>query len=220
MTRQITVTGKGQAEVSPDVIGLNFDIKTVYPQYNDMLEEGARASQELLQIVRLNGFEDKDLKTTSYTVNTKYHSYRDKNNEYKQKFVGYENRQSFQLEFPMDFKRLANILSGLSKSLIDPEFTIYFTIADKKAVKDLVLVDATKKAHKSAEILAEAAGVQLGKIIRIDYSWDEVRLYSNTQYQLYDSSPRMMEAEVALEPHIVPEDINITDSVTFVWEII
>lgn len=218
MERQMTVTGKGQAEVTPDVIGLNFNLETILPRYNDMLEESARSSHELLKIAMANGFEEKDLKTTSYTVNTRYHSYQNKNDKYQKEFIGYETRQSFQLEFPMDFKRLASILSKLSKSNINPEFTIYFTIADKEAVKDLVLVDATKKARKSAQVLADAAGVQLGSILQIDYSWNEVRLYSSTQYEIYDSSPIRMEAEA--EPHIVPEDIKISDSVTFVWEVI
>lgn len=217
MERKITVTGAGIASVAPDVIGLNIRVETVRYRYDETLEVASAASHDLQELILANDFGEKDLKTTSFQVDTKYRNYNDAHNKYKQEFVGYSCVQRFQLEFPIDFARLSQVLSGIAETAIQPKLDIYFTIADQDAVKELVLLDATKKARRNAQVLADAAGMKLGDILRIDYSWSELHLQSETQYELYDSAPRMMAAKI--EPHITPGDIDVSDSVTFVWEL-
>lgn len=219
MERKITVIGTGQASVPPDIIGLNLTVTTMKYRYDDTLERAAIASNELKDIVLENNFEADDLKTRSFQVDTKYRRYKDKNEEYKSEFIGYECIQRFELEFPINLQRLSKILVALSAADAKPQFNIYFTVDDQEAVKELVLVDATKKAYRRAEILATGVGAKLGDILRIDYSWSEVHFRSDTNYDLYDTaSPRMMSAEAT--PAITPVDIEASDNVTFVWEII
>lgn len=52
----------------------------------------------------------------------------------------------------------------------------------------------------------------------IDYNWDELHLYSPTHYEI--DPPCMARASAApTAMDIEPDDIDVSDSVTFVWEI-
>lgn len=216
--RKMTVKGIGSASVAPDLIVFTMDLKTSYYTYDDTMKYASKASQELLTAIVGLGFDEEDLKTTDFTVDTVYESYRDKNDNYKSRFEGYKCRQNFQLEFALDFDRLSQVLTALMRSSVEPVFGIRFTVKDSQGVSEELLRSATKNAREKAEILADASGVQLGDIIDIDYNWSRVDLYSRTDY-------RMREAEVFtsesrdMAPHIVPEDIDVNDNVTFVWEI-
>ena len=78
------------------------------------------------------------------------------------------------LEFPADNKRLGKILYALAHCSVSPEFTIEYTVADPGKSKNELLGAAVKDSQAKASVLAEAAGVNLGKIINIDYSWGDV----------------------------------------------
>ena len=106
------------------------------------------------------------------------------------------------------------MLTALSKSDVYPELTIQFTVKDTRAVSEQLLLDATENAHRKAEILARAAGAELGQLLSIDYSWKDIYFHSPTHYQR--DSQIMMEA---IMPEIEPEESAVQDSVSFVWEI-
>ena len=52
----------------------------------------------------------------------------------------------------------------------------------------------------------------------IDYNWGELHLYSPTRYEMEaDCLMKISAAPTAMD--IEPDDIDVSDSVTFVWEI-
>ena len=113
-------------------------------------------------------------------------------------------------------KVLSRTIYAVAKCEATPEFSIKFSVKDKNAVSDQLLINAAENARNKADILARASGVRLGELISIDYSWGELHLYSQTEYDvLYDAAPMLSESI-----NIEPEDINVKDTVTFVWEIL
>ena len=111
-------------------------------------------------------------------------------------------------------KRLGETLSAISSCGAMPELQIAFSVKDKNAVSAELLENAIVNAKEKAEILAKAAGVQLGSIQSIDYSWGELRLLSKTRYN------DMMLCEASAAPmEIEPDDIDVSDTVTIVWAI-
>ena len=74
---------------------------------------------------------------------------------------------------------------------------------------------ATANAKKKAEILCEAASVTMGDLIAIDYNWGELDIYSHTRYDCCEEALAPMGAAVDIDP----EDIDVSDTATFVWEI-
>jgi len=111
---------------------------------------------------------------------------------------------------------LAKILSEITKSQTNPEFSIRFTVADSDKISSDLLENAAKNALEKAKILTRAAGVSLGELLNINYSWVELDLYSHTVPIM--SKIEMNEFScVSSVNDIEPEDIKLSDTVTFVW---
>ena len=143
---------------------------------------------------------------------------KDKNGSYKRVFNGYVFSHNLKVEFDFDTKRLAQALSAISKCLAKPELTIRFTVKDPSAINKELLKSATINAKEKAEILCEASNVELGSLLSIDYNWGELNIYSHTDYSLAEYCMAMpMEKMSAIE--IEPDDIDVSDTATFVWEI-
>lgn len=64
-------------------------------------------------------------------------------------------------------------------------------------------------------VFRKASNVKLGNLISIDYNWGELRLYSSTRYTVEDNQLHFK----MRTPDIQPDDINVSDTVSFVWEI-
>ena len=124
------------------------------------------------------------------------------------------------VEFPADNKRLGKILYALAHCSVSPEFSIEYTVEDSEKAKNALLGAAVKDSMAKASVLAAAAGVRLGKIINIDYSWGEIDFVSRPLQEL---SLRYCEPEKcesgSYDMDIEPEDINISDTVTVIWEL-
>ena len=73
-------------------------------------------------------------------------------------------------------------------------------------------------ARQKAEILTRAAGVTLGTLLSIDYNWGELHLYSPTSCSV-GSDDLLMTCSAPADMAIEPDDIDVSDSAVFVWEI-
>lgn len=134
----------------------------------------------------------------------------------KRRFIGYICEQHVLLEFKMDLKRLSHLLTAIAQAIVQPEMNVQFTVKDKTNVMNQLLKLATKDAKEKADILAESSEVHLGDLLKIDYSWRDKPLYSSTNYNIEN---RQMLRETTNPPAMEPEEISISDTVTFVWEI-
>ena len=115
--------------------------------------------------------------------------------------------------------RLGKILYALANSEIHPEFRISYTVKDPEAAKNEVLSKAVKDAKAKAVVLAEASGVSLKEMQTIDYSWGEFDLEVRPMQRDMVFESRLMVPEGCYEMDIEPDDIEVTDTVTVVWEI-
>lgn len=88
------------------------------------------------------------MKTLSFHVDTEYESYRDKNNDYKRRFVGYRFNHALKVEFESDNDRLGKILYALANGKVRPEFRISYTVKDPEAAKNLLLGKAVTDPEK------------------------------------------------------------------------
>ena len=95
------------------------------------------------------------------------------------------------------------------------EFDIQFIVKDSAEVSEELLRNANKNVKEKAEILTDASGVQLGDIIHIDYNWARIDLNSRTDYRLSEEVTTLYDSP-NLSPYIVPEEIDVSDTVTFV----
>jgi len=163
----------------------------------------------LRSAVESAGHDGRELKTTGFSVDTKYEQYKVKE-EWKSRFVGYSCAHGLKLEFNLDLQILGATLSAIAACSAKPKLKISFSVKDTNAVSERLLQSAIENAKTKATVLARSAGVALGEIKRIDYNWSELHMHSDTD----------VEAEMMLcETRIEPENINTSDSVAVVWAI-
>ena len=88
-----------------------------------------------------------------------------------------------------------------------------------EAVQNELLGKAVTDSRAKAKVLTEAAGVTLGDIVNIDYSWGELEIYSRPMRNLTFGSAINVKEDSAFDLDIEAEDIDVQDTVAVVWEI-
>ncbi len=216
MERTITVRGIGTASVKPDYIAVTLNIVSTDLEYTKSVENANKRIELLQKAVISSGFAKEDLKTLSFNVRTNYEGETDENGRYHNVFAGYVCRYTLKLSFDMDAKRLADTLTAISDSGANAEFSIQFTLKNSEIISEELLKSATENARRKAEILCEASGAKLGTLLKIDYDWTDINVFSASAYTM--ERERGIVAAGAV-PEFEPEDIKSRDSAAFVWEI-
>ncbi len=131
-------------------------------------------------------------------------------------FVGYEASHRLRLELPFDKELLNAVLTRVASSASEATVTISFDVSDVESLRREAMRAAVADAREGARFLAEASGATLGEILRIDYSYVEIRTRRLT-YE-YASTSAMYDA-ASPAPDVEPEALDAEEGVTVVWEI-
>ena len=217
MDRTIRVTGKGKISVKPDTIRLKIEATGTYKEYSLSLRKSTEHTNLLREMISKAGLDSQNLKTTHFGIDTDYESYYDKNGDYQRRFTGYKYTHNLYIQFPNDNEQLGRILYQLANNAVNVEFSIRHTVKDVDVVKNELLSKAVEDSKMKAGVLAKAAGVSLGEIKTIDYSWGELEIYSEPIDKMM-LAKSMGEGE-AYNLDIEADDIDVQDTVTIVWEI-
>ena len=219
--RTIRVTGKGNLKVKPDMTRITISLEGTFPEYGEALRRSAEDTEKMKDLLTGFGFGRTDLKTLNFNVETEYESYKE-HGAYKQRFVGYKYHHLMKVEFESDNDRLGKVLYALANCPVKPEFRLSYTVKDPEAAKNELLGRAIADAKEKSSVLTKAAGVTLKDIQSIDYSWGQI----NFEVQPMN---RMLMAEECCEApsaaygsydmDIEPDDIEVSDTVTVIWEI-
>ena len=216
--RTIRVTGKGQLKLRPDTTRITITLTGINPEYSETLRRSSEDTEVLKEALLPFGFSGAELKTLNFSVDTEFESYKD-HGAYRQRLAGYRYRHILKVEFPSDNRRLGKILYALAKCPVNPEFRISYTLADPEAAKSELLATAVTDAQRKAAVLTSAAGLKLGEIQSMDYSWGQVDFVVNS----INRDLAMEECAVAdggsFDLNVEPDDIEASDTVTVVWEI-
>ena len=219
-TKTIRVTGKGKIAVKPDMVRLVLNLEDMSKSYEETLEQSTIQVEMLKDCFEMLGFKRTDLKTLSFNVDTKYESYQVADKSWKSRFMGYEFKHSLKIEFDADNERLGRVLYALAHCPVQPEFRIIYTIKDVEASKNLLLEKAVVDSKAKANALTKAAGVKLGDILTIDYSWGEIEFISTPMSRMMEPCMMVEEDTCSYKIDIEPDDIDVSDTVTIVWNIV
>lgn len=218
MERTITVKGIGKVSARPDYVVLTMNLQAHEMEYEKTMEQAALKIEQLAESLGTAGFEKESVKTTNFNVRTDYSNVKNAEGGYTRKFNGFICEHNLKVEFDFDSGRLTQALAAVAKCLANPELNIMFTVKEEAVVNERLLAAAAENAKKKAELLCAASGVKLGRLVTIDYNWNELNLYSPTRYALAEDC---MPASGAMcrTVNIEPDDISVKETATFVWEI-
>lgn len=218
MKRTLKVTGKGKISVKPDLVRVLITQTHLEETYEGAMRESGEKKDALSAALSAVGFRKDALKTLAFRVDTEYEGYEAEDKSWKQRLTGYRYHHQMKLEFPADHAMLGKVLTAIAKCPGEPDISIYYAASDPESVKNELLAKAVEDAKKKANVLSMAAGVRLSEIVCINYSFDEADIVS---VPMMNGKCRAAKASESTEMslNLDVDDIDVTDTVTVVWEI-
>ena len=211
----ITVTGRGNIHILPDVTRVEVTIDSIFRTYDtayQMAESNLKDIGEVMEKCKLS----KSLpKTVRFSIDKHYHSVYDKGHYTgEEEFDGYQLKQVIRINLGMDNALLTKVVRGLGENLTDVEINIGYTVKDPRPHQLKMLERAVKDATEKAKIMATAAGCTLGLVKSIDYSEHEIHIYSQAR-NIGACEEAAACTEASLD--ITPEDLVGGEDVTVTW---
>ena len=215
--RTITVTGRGTVHVVPDVTRVQITIRGLRQEYSDCYELARENNEMLSRIMESLQLDVKLPKTTSLDIDKHEHNVYDKFGHFDHsEFDGYMLCQHIKIDLGMDNVLLGNLVQSVGRFLSDAEITIGYTVRDPRPAQIRMLEKAVKDAKEKAGVMSAAAGCELGEVTSINYSWQELNVYSQAR-EIHSCE----EAKACLSDSldITPDDLAASDDVTVVWNL-
>ena len=164
----ISLGGTGSVSVAPDMAIISFGVVKEAKTAREALDANNKAMASILKAMEENGIEKKDLQTSGFNIQPRYHYPKRKSDGQQPppKITGYLVSNNLTIRV-REIKKAGAILD-LSVTLgINSGGNIQFTNAEPSAVLKEARTRAVKDALEKAQTLAEAANVKLGAILNI-----------------------------------------------------
>ena len=211
---QFSVTGSGTVYAKADVANIQVGLKTgTKKTAADASTEATDKMNKIVEAVKTLGVEEKDIKTSGYTLNPVY-NWTEARGQY---LVGYEVSQNITLKI-RDLAKIGDVIARTTEQGANQIGNIAFTIDDEYDLKNQARELAITKAREKAALIAGQTGMELGKI---------KGFYENASPVIpspLDYSNIRMEAKTANDaglasPDIQPGQNEIKVEVTLVYEV-
>lgn len=218
----ISVNGKGETVSIPDVATFSFSVNETAKTVAEAQTKATDRTNAALKAVRDAGVEDKDIKTTSYSINPHY-DYQDGvcTTGYcrpsKSVLTGYDVSQSVEVKI-RDLAKAGAIFSTIGSLNVQNVNGLSFAIDDIEKVKAVARAKAITDAQAKAKELAKQLGVHLVRITSFYDSSDNPVFYGRE-----GMGGDMMTLKAAVAPVAAPEiptgEQKVTSNVTITYEI-
>jgi uncharacterized protein YggE len=207
--RTLSLTGSDTVKTAPDMVSISTGVTSEGQTANDALSKNTAAMTEVVNTLKSAGIEPKDIQTTNFSVSPIYE--RKKENE-ASFITGYRVSNSVNITV-RDIKKLGDVLDKTVAAGANTIDSIQFGVAESEKMKDKARKLAMQNAIDNAKLYAEAAGMELGPVIKITESGD--------------FTPRPLRARAAAAPIMaesapVPVEggtMSIEAKVQVIWEL-
>jgi len=169
----LTVSGEGKIFAKPDVAIVEMSVISQHKNVELVQSENDQKMQQVVNFLKESGIDEKDIKTTQYNLQPEYDYSWCRTTEYPvycpPKLVDYMLTQSLQVKI-RDLSRVGKIIGNLSEIGVNQISDISFVIDNDTEIKAAARQKAIAEAKQKAQEMANAANIELGKIIEINES--------------------------------------------------
>ena len=219
-TPKISIQGKGSIHVVPDVTRITISINHHGKTYKEVYAKGKENSEWIRKILEFNKKPGNLAKSLYFDVSE--HTINVYDDEGSGEIVdvvkdGFDLSQRVKIDLPINNVLVNNIVRGVGKFIPNAQVSIGFTVQDLRPYQLKMLKRAVGDAKEKAEIMAEASGSKLGKVLEIDYNFSHIDTYSQAR-NIHSTEEAKESTADALD--ITPDDMVISDRVDVVFELI
>ncbi len=206
--RTVTVSGMGEASAKPDQASIHVGVTSQGKTAQDALSANNRDMAALLTTLKDAGIADKDIQTSNFSVSPRYSSNTSRETG-EREIIGYNVFNQARVKV-RDLDNLGGILDASVRSGANQLHGVSFSISEPQSLLDDARVKAVDDAKRKAELLANAAGAQLGKALAIQ----EQGARTPTPYMA-----RSMAMDMAESVPIAAGENTLSTSVTITFEL-
>lgn len=214
-TDLFSASGNGEVSAAPDQATISLGVTKTSSTVADAQKQSNTIANKLIEDLKKLGIEDKDIKTTNYSVNPNVQPI-----GIEPVFPrggsqsGYEVTQNLDIKVkPID--KVNQVIDTATKDGANLVGGTNFTFSDdlQKSLEQKATQMAVDDAKSKAQTLSNAAGVRLGKIINVVSSTNNAQpVYS------FDIAQKATGSETTPPTNVTPGQNNVNIGVTIYYE--
>lgn len=201
----ITVSGNATVTLKADYAQVTVGVSTKAPTVEEASQKNTAAIHAVISALTEAGVLEEDIATSNYSVNAEY----DYSSMGGQRLTGYNVSNQLNVTI-RDMEHIGATLDRATAAGANTIYNIQFLSTKADAAMDEATAYAVQDAMRRAQLLANAAGLQLGSIVSIT---DTVTGYGGMP-RTYKST-----MDSAAGNSILPDDASVSASVTIVFEL-
>ena len=207
----ISVTGTGEVYTKPDVGVVDISVRTEGKDVATASDENNKKMNDITAMIKDQGVEDKDVKTSGYTINPVY-QWEEKTG--KRSISGYEVSQTINVKI-RDLSKVGTILSQASEKGANSVGNLSFIVDNDDQIKDEAKKLAIEDAKKKAKELEKNLGVRMVRIVNFSEN-----TYNPTYSYDYGYGMKLESSAVGVAtPRIETGENKITSTVVITYAI-
>jgi len=210
----LVVGAQGTVTAAPDQARISLAVITFDKDLSKAQKTNNINTQRVIDALLRTGIEEDDMETANYTVYPQY-NYGEKGEDLPE-ITGYRVRNEISVVVKK-IENLGTVLNVAVEAGANNVNYINFEKSDMSVLEDKALAEAVFRAQSKARIIAEAAGVKLGRILTINaggiYTTPPVILRSAAESK---STGMGVSDQVPIQPG----QIKTTASITITYEIL
>ena len=159
----VSVTGQGMVNVPPDTATVTVGIDVIQQDLGEAQEEAARQATAIIEAVRAVGVEERDIQTANYSVNI-LRDYSESGNPTD--ITGFEVMNQVNVTI-RDIDAVGDLLDAVVAAGANSIYGVQFFVDDPRPFSGEARTLAVEDAREKARQLADAAGMELGRVVSI-----------------------------------------------------
>ncbi len=202
----ISVNGEGEVFAKPDVAKVQISVLKSEKTAFLAQQKNAEAINKIMKFLKETEIEEKDIKTTIYSLNPSYDYIANRGSVLK----GYESRQNLEVKIK-NINNVGKILEGATASGANEVYGLVFTIDDEEKLKEEARKIAIQKAKEKAKELSGNLNIKLGKLT----SFSESGVMPPPIYPVFETFGKASGGPIIPETPTGENKISITVTLTY-----
>ncbi len=205
----LTISATGETKADPDIATISAGVVTQSATANEAMRENRTRMDRVIAALTAAGVDEKDIQTDNLNLNPQY---RYAENEPPQ-ITGYQAQNTVSLTL----RDIANAGAALDALVAEGANQINgptFGMEDSETAMNEARIDAMRNARARADIYAQAAGMQIARIVSISES---------SNYAPQPPRPQMMRSaamdQAEASTKLQPGQLDLTADVTVIYEL-
>lgn len=205
---RFSVVGSGTVYAKADIANIEIGLKTgTKKTAAEATAESTDKINKITSAITGLGVEEKDIKTSNYTLNPVYNWTNNKGQE----LVGYEVTQVLTLKI-RDLNKIGDIIAKTTEQGANQVGNISFTIDDEFTLKNQAREIAINKAKEKAVMIANQSGMKLGKVKSVVENTEPIIspiAYTNAKLDMAASNESLISPEIQTGQNEIKVDVTL-----------